>query len=766
MSVFVPPPDTTPHPADPASIPLPQPLKVPTRSRRRKRRQPWRALRQSVWGASPAQGPPPSRRARLGGVARRHLLPLGCYGLITAVMTWPLVSGFGNALVGNGFDAWQNLWNFWWTRTALERRENPFQTPFLYAPDGAPLYLHTLNLFNGLVSLPFQRFGNLIAAYNAVVIVSFVLAAYFASLLVARVSGSARVGFVGGLIYGFSAYHLNHLYYGQTNLLASEWLPAYALCLLCATEAVGRRRTLLVVASALSLFFLVLSDWQYVVFALLFTGVWVVYATIARRDGRAIVVAAAIGFLWLLLALPILLPTVTTLRVGITAFVKEEYLVQHSADLLSLVVSGSRQRWWQALTARSADLGAVATYAQGEYLGFVPLLLAASGVLLAWRRARFWLLVALGGCLLALGPLLQVAGRQQFGASGWTVPLPYRLLAALPGLSIARIPTRYTLVATLALAVLTGLGLVALGQRLAGRIGGAVRVALTVALGALILGEQMVVPYPSEAVQAPAFARQLAAEPGEGTVLVVPFSFEEPRALYWQTIHRRPMIAGYLSRPVNDPLLLLPPFHALVNQRTRPDIVAPDPPALAGQALAFAQVRWVVVDLAHAQPDREPLASFMAQQVESAPLYADRDFAVYRTLAVPASPDSPLAARIGPGWYEPEPLVGTPDRMRWLDRSGTIHAWNLGTAPEAATIRFTAWSFRQPQRLEIRLDGQLVDTRTIVDLQTVTLPVTLTPGRHQLELRAFDPPTRPVDLGLGRDPRPLSIGVACVTIGR
>ena len=140
--------------------------------------------------------------------------------------------------------------------------------------------------------------------------------------------------------------------------------------------------------------------------------------------------------------------------------------------------------------------------------------------------------------------------------------------------------------------------------------------------------------------------------------------------------------------------------------------------------------------------------------------------AVYRTLALPASSGPPLAARIGPGWYEPEPLIGAPDRVRWLDRAGTIYAWNLGTVPEAATIRFTAWSFQQPQRLEIRLDGQLVDTRTIVDLQTVALPVTLTPGRHQLELRALDPPLRPVDLGLGNDPRPLSIGVARVTIGR
>ena len=33
---------------------------------------------------------------------------------------------------------------------ALAEGRNPYWTPLLYAPYGAPLYLHTLNLFNGL----------------------------------------------------------------------------------------------------------------------------------------------------------------------------------------------------------------------------------------------------------------------------------------------------------------------------------------------------------------------------------------------------------------------------------------------------------------------------------------------------------------------------------------------------------------------------------------------------------------------------------------
>ena len=645
----------------------------PRRRRRRGVARPTLAV--VLWGRSPATGPTPRGRARFVAVAVRQLLPFALYLALAAAMTYPLVRDFDGALVGNNFDAWQNLWNFWWARLALERGQNPFQTPLLYAPDGAPLYLHTLNLFNGLLGLPFQYAGNLVAAYNAVVLASFALSAYFAYLLVAQVSGSRRAGFVGGIVYGFSAYQLDHLYYGQTNLLASEWLPAYCLCLLRATDTTGRRRTLFVLAAACALFLLMLCDWQYVIFAILFTALRVVAALIGGRDARAILAAGAIGVLWMLLASPILIPTFETLQGGITAYVTESYLVEHSADLLSLLVPGARQRWWQILIGRVDGLAPLSAYARGEYLGFVPLALAVVGVIAGWRRARFWLVTALVGAVLALGPILRLAGRRQFGAAGQVVPLPYRLLQGLPGLAIARVPTRYTLLAALALAVLTGLGLAAVGRRVGPRLGVGGRLLLAGLLSALLLGEQVVVPYPSVAVQEPAFARYLAAQPGPGTVLVLPFSFEDPYALYWQTIHGHPLIAGYLSRPVNDPLLMLPPFRALVNGRVARDIDPPDPPALSRQALAFADVRWVVVDLAHAQREREPLASFLANEVEAAPIYADSQFAIYRPLSPAAPAASSLAVRVGPGWYAPEPLAGSPDQMRWLERSGTLYAW-------------------------------------------------------------------------------------------
>ena len=76
----------------------------------------------------------PRSRIRWDVLARRHLLPLALYLLITAVVTFPLVLHLGTHLPGDGRDAWMNYWNFWWTREALAAGGNPLRTPLLYAP--------------------------------------------------------------------------------------------------------------------------------------------------------------------------------------------------------------------------------------------------------------------------------------------------------------------------------------------------------------------------------------------------------------------------------------------------------------------------------------------------------------------------------------------------------------------------------------------------------------------------------------------------------
>ena len=159
------------------------------------------------------------------------------YLIVTLAFTWPLALNFTRAIPGDGFDGWQNYWNLWWMKVALlEKHTWPFFTDLLYHPTGVGLLFHTLNPFNGLLSLPVQVAFGLFAAYNAVVLFSFTLAGLGAYLLARQMLGpqsSRLAAFAAGAIFTFAPVHIAHLL-GHMQVISLEWLPFFALYLLSA----------------------------------------------------------------------------------------------------------------------------------------------------------------------------------------------------------------------------------------------------------------------------------------------------------------------------------------------------------------------------------------------------------------------------------------------------------------------------------------------------------------------------------------------------
>lgn len=698
--------------------------------------------------------PQPSGPRRLGDIARRHLVPLALFLALAIALTYPLVRHFGTHLPGDGRDAWQNYWDYWWLRTALAEGRNPYAAPLVYAPYGAPLYLHTLNPFNGLLSLPFQFAFGLTAAYNAVVLLSLTLNAYFASLLVGYVSGSRRAGLVGGVIYAFGSYHTTQLL-GHMNLLSSEWLPAYILCLLAASAATGRRRLALIGAGIGALLLLTLCDWQYVLFAGLFTALYAPYAALGRRSFSPLLVAGAIGAGWLVLALPLLVPTVRELRDTAGALGTGVGPERLSADLLSFVVPSPLHPWWGRAAERLGGLATAPVAERAIFLGFLPLGLAALGCRLGGRRAIFWALAALAFALLALGPTLQIAGR----TTG--LPLPYRLLQGIPGVNVSRGPARFALLVTLCLAVLAGLGLAGLAQKLPRSPRPRLVALATPLLVALLLAEHVAVPYPLTAVVPAPFYRQLAAAREAGAVLELPLVMTRATSLYGQTVHGRPIVGGYLSRQLPYPLLALPPFDDPTgNDPTDRDIVPPPAAEVGGWGLRLAGVRWIVVLLDDPKLNRREIDAFLARYAEPTPLYRDARMAAYRPLAT--GPPA-FFLRTDVGWHQPETLADKRP-MRWLPQEATLDAWSLADIAQTGTLRFEAWSFNQPRRLALRVDGQTVGEWLVAEPRRFAVPLTLTPGQHRIEFRSLDPPERPARTVGGDDTRLVAIGVTAIEL--
>ena len=161
------------------------------------------------------------------------------YGLLTLVMTYPLIRRFTSAIPGDGFDGWQNYWNLWWVRQALlVEHAHPWFTDMLYAPVGVSLLFHTLNLFNGLTTLPIQLAWGLFPAYNSAVLFSFAMSGLGAYLLARYVLGprsSRLAAFAAGIIFTFSPFHIAHLL-GHMQVMSMEWVPFFALYLLRTVE--------------------------------------------------------------------------------------------------------------------------------------------------------------------------------------------------------------------------------------------------------------------------------------------------------------------------------------------------------------------------------------------------------------------------------------------------------------------------------------------------------------------------------------------------
>ena len=162
----------------------------------------------------------------------RTLLALAGYLLLTLGLTYPLITQFGRAIPGDGFDGWQNYWNLWWIKTAvLEQHTHPWFTHLLYYPTGVGLLFHTLNAFNGFITLPIQLAFGLLPAYNAAVLFSFTLGGLGAYLLARYILGpgsSHLAAFAAGVVFTFSPFHIAHLL-GHMQVISLEWIPFYAV---------------------------------------------------------------------------------------------------------------------------------------------------------------------------------------------------------------------------------------------------------------------------------------------------------------------------------------------------------------------------------------------------------------------------------------------------------------------------------------------------------------------------------------------------------
>ena len=83
------------------------------------------------------------------------LLVLVLYLILTLVLLSPFsVLKMNKQLIGmNPGDTYQGVWNLWWIRKSVLSFENPYMTDFIFYPNGADLFVHSLSPIAGLFSI-------------------------------------------------------------------------------------------------------------------------------------------------------------------------------------------------------------------------------------------------------------------------------------------------------------------------------------------------------------------------------------------------------------------------------------------------------------------------------------------------------------------------------------------------------------------------------------------------------------------------------------
>lgn len=737
------------------------------------------------------------------------------YTLLTLIMTWPLASRLTTHIPGSQVDEFAFLWNPWWARHALlTLHTNPLYSDWIFYPIGVNLASYSMQWGGTLLSLPLQPLVGLVAANNLVLLSSFVIGAYGTYrlalyLLTSQPQEAGRdthstvirlAAFAAGVIFAFAPSRFVYLYLGHYNYVHVEWIPWFVLYFIQAIRHATRRPALL---AGLCLALLL---WQEPIQGL-FVAIWVViYLGIegrpALRSRQTWQRLALIVLLSAVLSLPATLPTliaIAQLEQAIPGWGGADFLVADLKGLFTPTILSTL--WGEAARQATATFRDINT----ATLGYLPPLLA---LIAAWcyrRQVATWIVTALTGIVLALGPILHINGRWLFDLDGLevTIPLPYILLHYTPIFRSMRAPNRFSILFTLAFAILAAYAIARFRFQVSRSTFHVPRFTFQasyrwrlVLIGLLIAGlivEALPIPFPLQDARVPAVYETIAREPGDFAILSFPLGWrhsfgtlgaEQTQLQYYQSVHGKRLLNGNTSRlPAADLdyFRRLPVLSTLTDielyQPVSPQQEAADRAAI-NDLIRFFDIRYIV--LHPAIPGRKPYddtqiaTEAYVQKVFPLELVATEDGIRLFRVRPPATP-ADNAIQFGTSQARLAGLRGLDQDEVIADRPAN---WIVGREatlalradrPAATTLILDLLPFAYPgappQQATVWVNGrQLTETPTLAPSWSRyqwLLPAGITrPGLNRVVVR-FSQARAPAEVFPGNDDRrPLSAAIS------
>jgi hypothetical protein len=459
----------------------------------------------------PPQVPPSTHRA--APAWRAALL----YAAFTIVLAFPLVRHPASSVMPGDPDTDLFMWTFAWNTHALVSDPAGVFDANIYYPHRRTLAFSENLIGSTIFAAPvLWATGDHILALNVVALLSIVLSGVGAYVLAGRLGAGTAAALVCGAVFAFSPARFYRL--GQLHLTTIQWIP-FCLAYVHAYLDSGRRRDLRIAVAFFTL--QALSSGHGVSFLFVSLAVLLLYRFTLGEPFHAGRRLRDLGLPGLLLLVPVVLIFVPYRQVQVDMGLRRTLENWQTAPE-SFIASPTSLHTALLSWVTDVNPGDTAT----AYLFPGCLALALAGTAIVWRIAGGPAREAVPGAgsrflrrdvTLAYGGLAVVATLLTAGPPLGLWPYVYWL----PGFNFIRVPSRFFLVAVLALAVLAAAGF----ERITALLVRRQRLAAAVAAILVIVLECLTVPLPGYrryAVDIPEADRWIATRPKPSVVAEFP----------------------------------------------------------------------------------------------------------------------------------------------------------------------------------------------------------------------------------------------------
>jgi hypothetical protein len=706
----------------------------------------------------------------------KNFIIVSAFTLLTILLTYPVAFTTGNQIPGGG-DTFQWMHSLWYTNYAIFHPEitSLHYINMIFYPTGIPIMPFT-SAFNQIITILLLPLCQIQVIYSFLWLLSFILAAFGAFLLVRYLTQNDYAAFLSGIIFAFTPFHLVHGL-GHMGATTIQWIPFCALFFMKVFREGGIKNCII---AGIFYILVAMSDMQYMIFMGIFIAVLFLYEhfiSLQENKGVNIETHKSILIKYLIIgivAFSIILPlTITDIQTATSGnnFLKPNPLeaVTYSTDLLSFFLPSPIHPIFGAMVNPIYHNFTGNNSEHTTYIGYTVLFLSIFA-LFVFRKdltVRFWGIIALFFSLLSMGPVLHVAGKTVFTVFKISVPLPHLILYYLvPFLDNSRTTGRFFIVAALAFAVLAGYGCSELIKRYDTK-----KIIIVTLLCTFIIIEYMSIPFPTSPVDQPAFYQKIGQDPDHYALLEIPITANYGagvKIIYYQTIHGKPVVGGQAGRtPLNarDFERNTPFINEITFLKPINDILIQEKNSTSFSVLEYYNIRYIILHKKYLHPNDLIFAQDRINQLNTTikKIVENEEYIVYWV------EDGPYQEflLISDGWNALEQWKDGPGRWMRKDARITI----ISPEDRDYLLSFEVGSLWKNRDLSVYINNELVQKFLInttgnrdITPDNINILIHANKGENLVKFSTSLPGSIPSEIGAWNDKRELSLAFQKIQI--